>query len=428
MKIRMGSLFAGIGGFDLGVEAALSEFGITCEVVFQVEFDEFCRTVLAKHWPHAIRNVTDVQDQQAIAGLPPVDLLIGGPPCQGNSSAGKGLGLEDPRSGLWFRMRDIIEDRKPPFVLVENVASGKQRYLCQMRTGLHQLGYRTRAVQVGAWEVGAPHKRERVFIFAWRGDVLADADSSALRHESERITGRWSDAVRRPWEAQPGDDGAESSALADADCVRCQLERCGRLLDGEPEQRHHTDRCGGETSAGSRGALVDSDGAGWQSRHDERSSITSERCAVVDPACARCRRRCGRADSQQAGRRESSHAGGSGTEPGLGRDADGVSAWLDGSQRGLLDAERDLYLLLDAVFSEEEALPELRHELTECWPAGRGQPQEPPRVIKKGSKSTNRRRRLKSLGNAVVPAQAAAFVRAFVAPVVSDYLRRTGQL
>lgn len=158
--MTIGSLFSGIGGLELGLERA--GLGST---IFQVEQDLFCRAVLAKHWPHADRSVTDVRAVTTSALLRP-RWLCGGFPCQDVSGAGKGAGLAGERSGLWFVFRDIIEYFRPAGGVVENVASGKRRWLCQVRSDLHALGYRTRAVQISAANVGAPHLRERVFVLA----------------------------------------------------------------------------------------------------------------------------------------------------------------------------------------------------------------------------------------------------------------------
>lgn len=127
-KVVIGSLFSGIGGLDLGLEAALVESGFEPEVAWQVEIDPFCRAVLERHWPDVDRSVTDVLQAQE---LHRVDIICGGFPCQDVSSAGRGEGLvAGNRSGLWYAYRDIVERLRPAFVFVENVASGKGKYLC----------------------------------------------------------------------------------------------------------------------------------------------------------------------------------------------------------------------------------------------------------------------------------------------------------
>jgi len=156
----IGSLFSGIGGLELGLERA----GLG-PVAWQVEIDPFCREVLARHWPDAARH-TDVRSVGA-STLAPVDLICGGFPCQDVSGAGLGRGLaEGTRSGLWYEYRRIVGELRPRVVVVENVASGKARWLCEVRSDLHALGYGTRAYALSAADVGAPHLRRRIFVVA----------------------------------------------------------------------------------------------------------------------------------------------------------------------------------------------------------------------------------------------------------------------
>ena len=111
----MAHSFSGIGGFDLGFERA----GI--ETIWQVEIDEYCRKVLARHFPHAQR-FSDIRECGA-HNLTPVDVLSGGFPCQDISVAGKGAGIEGERSGLWTEYARIIGELRPRYVIVENVAA-----------------------------------------------------------------------------------------------------------------------------------------------------------------------------------------------------------------------------------------------------------------------------------------------------------------
>lgn len=166
--MRVGSLFSGIGGLELGLEHGLRAAGLVPKVVFQVERSAFCRHLLARHWPHAQR-FDDVCTVGASI-LPAVDLLCGGFPCQDVSAAGggEGLGTEDnpTRSGLWFQFRRIIEETRPRWVVVENVASGAKRWLPRVRRDLWTRGYASVPVGISAAEVGARHRRERVFVVA----------------------------------------------------------------------------------------------------------------------------------------------------------------------------------------------------------------------------------------------------------------------
>ena len=133
--------------------------------MWQVEQSEFCRGVLARHWPGAER----FSDVRAVGAhnLEPVSLLCGGFPCQDISSAGKGAGLSGKRSGLWFEFARIVEELRPRWVVVENVASGAKRWVDQVRSHLGGLGYETLPIPISAENVGAPHLRRRIFIVAY---------------------------------------------------------------------------------------------------------------------------------------------------------------------------------------------------------------------------------------------------------------------
>jgi DNA (cytosine-5)-methyltransferase 1 len=174
----IGSLFSGIGGLDLGLEAA----GVG-QVVWQVEIDKRCRQVLAKHWPDAERQ----EDVKTVGSrnLGRVDVICGGFPCQDVSSAGKREGLSGAASGLWYEYERIVRELRPRAVVVENVSSGARKWLPTVRRMLGALGYRTRAITVAASDVGAPHLRRRIFVLAI---AMADGDGDGERaRESVRV-------------------------------------------------------------------------------------------------------------------------------------------------------------------------------------------------------------------------------------------------
>jgi DNA (cytosine-5)-methyltransferase 1 len=164
--VTIGSLFSGIGGLELGLERA----GLG-EVLWQVEKEPFRREILAKHWPNATRH-DDVRTFYSIVrngGYQHVDVICGGFPCQGVSQAarGKNDGLADSRSGLWRYFAGVVAVLGPSCVVVENVASGKNRWLPTVRRDLYMLGYRTRALRIDASDVGAPHARARIFVVGY---------------------------------------------------------------------------------------------------------------------------------------------------------------------------------------------------------------------------------------------------------------------
>jgi len=162
MEMKFGSLFAGIGGIDLGLERA----GMTCE--WQVEIDPFCQEVLAKHWPEVARY-EDIKEVGS-HNLSPVDLICGGFPCQPHSFAGRRNASEDERD-LWGEMFRVICEVKPRWVLAENVpgllSSEAGRFFGRVLRDLASVGYDVEWESVPAAAVGAPHRRDRVFIVAY---------------------------------------------------------------------------------------------------------------------------------------------------------------------------------------------------------------------------------------------------------------------
>ena len=154
----VGSLFAGIGGFDLGFERQ------GYDIRWQVENDEYCQRVLRKHWP-LVERFHDVCDCGAW-NLPPVDVITGGFPCQDVSDAGERAGIDGDRSGLWREMCRIISELRPQFALVENVPGLFVRGLDRVLGDLAEIGYDAEWQVISAADVGAPHLRKRVWIVA----------------------------------------------------------------------------------------------------------------------------------------------------------------------------------------------------------------------------------------------------------------------
>jgi DNA (cytosine-5)-methyltransferase 1 len=197
--VTFGSLFAGIGGFDLGLERA----GMVCK--WQVEIDPYARAVLDKHWP-------EVPKHDDVRTFPPqgewgVDVICGGFPCQDISVAGKGAGLAGARSGLWYEYARIIGELRPSYVIVENVAALLARGMGTVLGDLSSLGYDAEWHVIPASAVGAPHRRER----AW---IVAHSDGGRLH----RLRADSGDGGTLPKERQQrefrGGDGGEDVADA----------------------------------------------------------------------------------------------------------------------------------------------------------------------------------------------------------------------
>ena len=164
--LTVGSLFSGIGGFELGFEAT-GRF----KTRWQIECDAYATKVLAKHWP-------DVYRHNDVCTWPnektePVDVIIGGFPCQDISYAGKGAGLDGKRSGLFYELMRIVRVVGPQYVVLENVAALFSRGLDQVLGTLASHGYDAEWEVVSAASVGAPHRRDRVFIIGYLADSIS---------------------------------------------------------------------------------------------------------------------------------------------------------------------------------------------------------------------------------------------------------------
>lgn len=219
--MTFGSLFAGVGGFDLGLERA----GLACQ--FQIEIEAFCRRVLARHWPDVARH----EDVRAVGGgeLVPVDVLCGGFPCQDLSIAGKRKGLKGERSGLFYQFTRIAAELRPTWVLLENVDGLLSSHLGAdfglILRELEDVGY-----VAGTWRVldsrwfGVPQRRNRVFIVGCLG-------GSGRRPEAVLF-----ESARRGWDSPPRKEARARIARGTSDGVAFAL----RQDSGGIGQAHNT--------------------------------------------------------------------------------------------------------------------------------------------------------------------------------------------
>lgn len=345
--LTYGSLFAGIGGIDLGLDRA----GMRC--LWQVEIDEWCRERLADHWPEVPR-FGDVASVGA-HNLERVDLIAGGFPCQPVSQAGKRRGQDDER-WLWPDFARVVRELRPRFVLVENVsglltptrvdhADGsvlgwRAAPISEVVGDLAALGYDAEWTSIRASEVGAPHERLRVYVVAhargwpWgrggqrthdagrddRGDDEHDAVGAqdGLGHADERIepqepTGddlerrgrrERSTIGRRSVEpagtrADGGDRGGDPAARAMADA--------GGSGGTQPQARGRQAR--GRTRDGGAGSVADSGGVRRERLEIDEGAGPAERGRprvrgkdVADPARVGEREPTDEADAVAAGR------------------------------------------------------------------------------------------------------------------------------
>lgn len=158
--LRVLDLFSGIGGFSLGLEST----GGFKTVAF-CEVDKFCQAVLRKHWPDA----TIFDDVRELKGVQvgEVDVICGGFPCQDVSVAGKGAGIDGLRTGLVWELMRIVREVRPRWLLLENVPGIRTRGYDRVEEAVQAEGYSCWPLVVGADDVGAPHRRKRVWIVAY---------------------------------------------------------------------------------------------------------------------------------------------------------------------------------------------------------------------------------------------------------------------
>lgn len=162
MTLKVLDLFSGIGGFSLGLENAGMQTVAFCET------NEFCRRVLAKHWPE-VPIYGDVHDLTAGRlrddGIQ-VDVICGGPPCQPNSSASRGRsgGAGDPRF-LWWEACRLVRELGPAWFVFENVVNFDSVGLEPVVSHLEASGYEIGApLEIPACAVGHDHRRSRLWI------------------------------------------------------------------------------------------------------------------------------------------------------------------------------------------------------------------------------------------------------------------------
>ena len=174
-----GSLFTGIGGIDLGFEWA----GI--ETKWQVEIDNYCQELLSVRFPHT-EKFTDVR-KVGSHNLEKVDIISGGFPCQDISVAGKGAGIEGERSGLWTELHRVISELRPRFAFIENVPMLTIRGGTRVIADLAEIGYDAEWQIVGADDVGAWHRRKRIWIVAY---TKCDDGTNGIGTSSRKIEKR----------------------------------------------------------------------------------------------------------------------------------------------------------------------------------------------------------------------------------------------
>ena len=438
--LTIGSLFSGIGGLELGLERA----GLG-PVKWQAESDPFAREILARHWPEA-RRYEDVRDVDRDAAR--VDVVCGGFPCQDLSLAGNGAGLEGERSGLWTELVRVARVVGCRYLVVENVSALLVRGLGTVLGALSEGGFDAAWDCVPAAAVGAPHRRDRIFLLAWR---VPDAERDAVRQLAERGEGaaRAADAgdakPRLVGYGADGSDGPGPGRRAVASCASWPSMR---------ERSQHDAEAARDAGAPAFEQLVgDAAGARRQGRPEpsergqEREPLARARGEALADAD-----RDGREPVGQAEGRSVRDARGLAGAPGGGvADAGGdrLQGWREAEaarRAGDLLADPDRWRLeIERVAHRQPGEPGAPWRVVDgrrlpLWPPGSddldGWARVPaaaqPAVRRvadgvRGRVDRARRKRLKALGNAVVPAVAEVVGR-LIAAAEQERLRALEEL
>ena len=190
-KLRHGSLFSGIGGFDLAAQ------WMGWENVFHCEWMPFPRKILNYHFPNSI-SYEDITKTDFSIHRGGIDILTGGFPCQPYSQAGKRLGKEDERH-LWPEMLRAIQEIEPTFVVGENVRGlvnwNGGMVFEEVCVNLESQGYEVQPILLPACSVGAPHRRDRIWFVAYSASARAGENFRGLWSESKRCDTRKEDAT-----------------------------------------------------------------------------------------------------------------------------------------------------------------------------------------------------------------------------------------
>jgi len=200
MKHKVLDLFAGIGGFSLGLEATGG-----FETTAFCELDKKAQLVLKKHWPDVpiyedIKELT-YERLQADGNVPSV--ITGGFPCQDISCAGKAKGILAERSGLWSEMFRLIRDVRPTWAIIENVSALRSKGLTLVLQNLCEIGYMCEWHCIPASAVGAPHQRDRIWIVAY---PLSECPQPRIRE----TLSRWKDSEASDTEPCCGSTGRDT--------------------------------------------------------------------------------------------------------------------------------------------------------------------------------------------------------------------------
>ena len=232
-KLNTFHLFAGAGGGILG-DLLLGHNPIgACEI------EPYPRDVLLARQRDGILPSFPIWDDVATLDGNPwrgtVDVLCGGFPCQDISSAGKGAGISGERSGLWKEYARLIGEMRPKFVFAENSPLLRTRGLGVVLQDLAALGYHALWGIIGAGAVGAPHKRDRMWVLAYSNEQRTQVPTTR-GHSAEQMLGVHCTERGTFWHTDPAEDAAEPAVGRVAHGVANRVDRLKAIGNGQVPQ------------------------------------------------------------------------------------------------------------------------------------------------------------------------------------------------
>lgn len=237
--MKHGSLFSGIGGFDLAAE------WMGWENVFHCEWNPFGQRVLKYYWPNA-ESFNDITKTDFTKYANEIDILTGGFPCQPYSSAGKRLGKNDERH-LWPEMLRAIKEIAPRYVVGENVRGltnwNGGMVFNEVCTELENLGYSVAPYIIPASGTNAPHRRERIWFIAWNSESKRnptvgaiskkDINAERIRENNTSDTDRQRNGSKHEFCSGgnvPQERDNKSGVTSDTECIRLEYsEETGNI-------------------------------------------------------------------------------------------------------------------------------------------------------------------------------------------------------
>lgn len=242
-EIRLVDLFSGCGGLTLGVAQAAASLGARLRVPLAVDFEAHAVDVYAANFPQANVKLSTVEqffdgplgsgitetEEETIASCGSVDILVGGPPCQGHSNLNNHTRRNDPKNALYARMARAAEVLRPNFVLIENVPSVQRDRNSVVDVANRQLvsaGYRVAAGTISLHALGVAQTRRRHVLLAALGEIdpFAILGSLTSRAPEAETNMRWAIGDLEDLEDRQGYDIAAVPSLKNLDRMRYLLE------------------------------------------------------------------------------------------------------------------------------------------------------------------------------------------------------------